>query len=51
MDLHLTEDQAFLRRTIREFAEREILPYVREWDEAQHYPTELTPSRGSLRSG
>jgi alkylation response protein AidB-like acyl-CoA dehydrogenase len=48
MDLHLTEDQAFLRRTIREFAEREILPYVREWDEAQHYPTELTPRLASL---
>ena len=41
MDLRLTEDQELLRRSVREFAEREIGPYVREWDEAQEFPREL----------
>jgi alkylation response protein AidB-like acyl-CoA dehydrogenase len=41
MDLRLTEDQELLRRSVREFAQREIGPYVREWDEAQEFPREL----------
>ena len=48
MDLHVTEEQALLRRSIREFAEREIRPHVREWDEAQQYPPDLTPKLASL---
>ena len=48
MDLRLTDDQALLRRSIREFAEREIRPHVREWDEAQHYPHELAPKLTAL---
>lgn len=41
MDFHLTPDQDFLRRTVRQFAEAEIRPHVLEWDEAQHFPTEI----------
>jgi alkylation response protein AidB-like acyl-CoA dehydrogenase len=26
---------------VREFAEAELRPHVREWDEAQHYPRDL----------
>ena len=48
MNLRLTDDQELLRRSIREFAEREIRPYVREWDEAQHYPPELLPKLAAL---
>jgi alkylation response protein AidB-like acyl-CoA dehydrogenase len=48
MDLRLSEEQTMLRRSIREFAEREIRPHVREWDEAQHYPPELTPKLAAL---
>ena len=48
MNLRLTDDQELLRRNIREFAEREIRPYVREWDEAQHYPPELLPKLAAL---
>lgn len=32
MDLQLTEDQKLLQRTVREFVENEIKPYVREWE-------------------
>jgi len=38
-----TEDQELLRRTVREFAEAEIRPYVRAWDEAQAFSAELLP--------
>ncbi|MBI4265599.1 MAG: acyl-CoA dehydrogenase family protein [Acidobacteria bacterium] len=48
MDLRLSEDQALLRRSIREFAEREIRPYVREWDEAQAFPETLIPKLAAL---
>jgi len=48
MDLRLSEEQTLLRRAVREFAETEIRPYVREWDEAQHYPPELTPKLAAL---
>src|SRR5437588_11425139 len=48
MDFRLTEDQELLRRSVREFAETEIRPHVREWDEAQHFPTELIPKLAAL---
>ena len=41
MRFALSDEQTLLRRSIREFAEREIRPHVREWDEAQHFPREL----------
>jgi alkylation response protein AidB-like acyl-CoA dehydrogenase len=43
MDFDLTEDQLQIKQSIREFAEGEIAPHVRAWDEKQHFPTELLP--------
>lgn len=48
MNFCLSEDQQLLRRSIREFAETEIKPHVREWDEAQHFPHELVPKLADL---
>jgi alkylation response protein AidB-like acyl-CoA dehydrogenase len=48
MDLRLSEEQTLLRRAVREFAETELRPHVREWDDAQHYPPELTPKLAAL---
>jgi alkylation response protein AidB-like acyl-CoA dehydrogenase len=48
MDFRLTDDQELLRRTVREFAEAEIRPHVRDWDEAQHFPIEIVPELGRL---
>src|SRR5689334_23896342 len=48
MDFRFTEDQVLLRRRVREFAETEIRPHVREWDETQHFPTELLPKLAAL---
>ncbi len=43
MDFRPTDEQSLLRRSVREFAEIEIRPHVREWDEAEHFPVELLP--------
>ena len=32
MDFRPSEEQALLRRSVREFAETEMRPHVREWD-------------------
>jgi len=48
MDLSLSDDQALLRRSIREFAETEIRPHIMEWDESQHFPKELVPKLAAL---
>jgi alkylation response protein AidB-like acyl-CoA dehydrogenase len=48
MDFRPTEEQALLRRTVREFAETEIRPHVREWDHDQHFPSELMPKLAAL---
>src|SRR3989441_4570804 len=48
MDFRLTEEQQILRRSVREFAEREMRPHVMEWDQAQHFPSELIPKLAAL---
>jgi hypothetical protein len=48
MDFRLTEEQDLLRRSVREFAETEIRPHVREWDETQHFPSEIIPALAAL---
>jgi len=48
MDLELSEEQALLRKTVREFAERELAPHSREWDERQEFPREVFGRLGGL---
>jgi alkylation response protein AidB-like acyl-CoA dehydrogenase len=48
VDFRLTDEQQLLRQTVREFAEAEIKPHVREWDDAQHFPAELIPKMAAL---
>src|SRR6267378_7478129 len=48
MDFRPTDEQQLLRRTVREFAETEIRPYVRVWDEEQYFPIELMPKLAAL---
>ncbi|MBI3403403.1 MAG: acyl-CoA dehydrogenase family protein [Acidobacteria bacterium] len=48
MDFRPTEEQELLRRTVREFAETEILPHVRQWDQDQHFPAPLMPKLAAL---
>src|SRR3989449_7130567 len=37
IDLELTEDHKALIETVREFAQKEVAPYIKEWDERQHF--------------
>jgi alkylation response protein AidB-like acyl-CoA dehydrogenase len=48
MDFRLSEEQELLRRSVRAFCETEIRPHVREWDETQHFPSELMPALASI---
>jgi alkylation response protein AidB-like acyl-CoA dehydrogenase len=48
MDLRLTDEQTLLRQTIRQFAEAEIRPHIRAWDEAQAFSDDLLPKLASL---
>src|ERR1051326_5691658 len=48
MDFRLTEEQELLRRTVRDFAETEIRPHVREWDDTQHFQAEVMPRLAAL---
>src|SRR5215210_216488 len=48
MDFRLSDEQHLLRSTVREFAEAEIAPHVRERDEAQHFPAELVTKMAAL---
>src|ERR1700693_965930 len=48
MDFRLTDEQELLARSVREFAETEIRPHVREWDAVQHFPSELMPKLAAL---
>ncbi|RMG43292.1 MAG: acyl-CoA dehydrogenase [Acidobacteria bacterium] len=48
MNLPLTEEQRMVRRAAAEFAEKEIAPHVREWDEKAYFPAETMRRAGEL---
>jgi hypothetical protein len=48
LDFSLTEEQQLLKKTVREFAEAEIGPHAREWDEKQEFPREVFSKLGEL---
>jgi len=48
VDFTFTDEQKHLRKSVRDFAEGEIAPHVNDWDEAQHFPTELLPKLGEM---
>ena len=48
MDFSQPEELEEIRRTVRDFAEKEIRPHVIEWDEAEALPVELFPKLAAL---
>jgi alkylation response protein AidB-like acyl-CoA dehydrogenase len=48
MNFAITSEQEQLRRSVREFAEAEVRPHVRAWDEAQTFPLDAIRKAGSL---
>jgi alkylation response protein AidB-like acyl-CoA dehydrogenase len=48
MDLSLSENQRMIADMIRKFGEEHIKPYIREWDESQHFPVDCMKKLGEL---
>lgn len=48
MDFSYSDEQQQLRRAVREFAEAEILPHVRGWDEKSEFPAAAIRKCGEL---
>lgn len=48
MNITLTENQKMIAQVIKDFGEKEISPYMRTWDEQQHFPVPLFKKLGSL---
>src|SRR5437868_4589563 len=48
LDFQLNEEQLQLKKSVREFAEREIAPHVMEWDEAGEFPLATIKELGKL---
>jgi len=48
LDFQPSDEQLQLKKSIREFAEREILPNVMKWDEAGHIPVEVLKELGKM---
>jgi alkylation response protein AidB-like acyl-CoA dehydrogenase len=48
LDFELDEDQRLLQKSVREFAEAELRPHAREWDEKQEFPREVFAKLGRM---
>src|SRR3954468_15331925 len=48
MSFELTPEHEAFRRSIRDFAEKEIAPNVAAWDKAHHFPVDLVRTMGEL---
>jgi alkylation response protein AidB-like acyl-CoA dehydrogenase len=48
LDFQLNDEQLQLKKSVREFAEREILPNVMKWDEAGEFPMGTIKELGKL---
>src|ERR1017187_6177939 len=48
LDFQLNEEQLHLKKSVREFAEREIAPNVMKWDEACEFPLATIKELGKL---
>jgi alkylation response protein AidB-like acyl-CoA dehydrogenase len=48
LDFQLNDEQLQLKKTVREFAEREMAPHVMRWDEACEFPLATIKELGKL---
>jgi len=48
LDFQFTDEQLHLRNTVRDFADREILPHVMQWDEQSCFPLQTIKELGHL---
>jgi len=43
-----SESEQILRQTVRQFAQKEVAPHARKWDEEERFPIELVPKLAEL---
>ena len=48
MDFEFTEEQAMIRTTVRDFAEKEIAPNSRDNNRNEHFPMEIAKKMGEM---
>jgi alkylation response protein AidB-like acyl-CoA dehydrogenase len=48
VDFELSDEQKLLQKTVREFADAELRPHARHWDETQAFPREVFTKLGEL---
>ena len=48
MDFQLNDEQLHLKKSVREFAAREVAPHVMEWDESSEFPLATIKELGKL---
>jgi len=48
MSYELAPEHEQFRRTVRDFAEKEIAPHAAEWDRAHHFPVDVIHKMGDL---
>jgi len=48
MDFEINENQTMITQMIRDLGEKEIIPYMNEWDEKQEFPINLFKKLGEL---
>lgn len=48
LSFELSEEHEAFRRTVRDFAEKEIAPFVADWDRTHHFPVDLVRTMGDL---
>jgi short/branched chain acyl-CoA dehydrogenase len=48
MTFELSEDHEQFRRTVRDFAEKEVAPHAAQWDRDHHFPVDVVHKMGQL---
>jgi alkylation response protein AidB-like acyl-CoA dehydrogenase len=48
VDFDLSEHHALLQASLRQFFRERVQPRAREWDEAEHFPSEIVPELAEL---
>jgi len=48
MPSHFREEHEHFRKTVRQFAQKELAPYAEEWEKAENFPNEVFKRAGEL---
>lgn len=48
IDFELTEEHLALQQTVREFCQRDVAPFIKEWDEKQHFERSIFDKMADL---